>query len=161
MIEFFTIEKNLIARTLNLYDVYGLDDWRGKIFNRLLLSFQEHTPLSLTSGKEYMNLVSIDDIVEAFRITLEEILERDPFYESLGKNRLFAIAGDEIIDLKSLVALMEKVFNKKSQVNWDVFPEPKDRPLGKPIIIGEKLPYWKKKYNLRSYLIENYKNIIT
>lgn len=151
ILEYYRIQKNLNVITLNLYDVYGLDDWRGKIFSILLDSFKNDKPLKLTQGKEYLNHLYIKDVISAYEAALNLIT--NPDYKDHKKYNIFS---NETISLKETVEIMEYVLGKKIEIEWGAFPYPKGRMIEKPFMGNDILPNWQPQFTIEKVLKEEY-----
>ena len=60
--------------TLKLFDTYGIDDPRGKIFNQLENAIKNNKSIKMSQGNQLINLVYISDIVQAYSIALGRLL---------------------------------------------------------------------------------------
>lgn len=62
LIDYYISERNLACLTLKLFDTYGPNDPRKKIFNLVYESAKRGEALGLTGGKQILNLTHIDDV---------------------------------------------------------------------------------------------------
>ncbi len=99
--------------TLKLFDSYGPCDPRQKIIPLLLKTFIEKTHLSMSPGEQLIDLVYIDDIVNAYLVAIERLLHG--CYE---KKEEFAVSSERPIRLKDLVTVFESVTNSNLQIKW-------------------------------------------
>ena len=68
VLRYYTEATPLKAITLELPDTYGPNDPRRKIVSILVESIQKREHISLTAGEQFLDLVHVDDIVDAFRL---------------------------------------------------------------------------------------------
>lgn len=140
IIKFYEEEYGLKCITLKLCDTYGENDNRKKIINLLKQAYIEDKELNMTQGEQYLSLTYIDDIVKGLLLAAEYVMNG----EHCGKT--FFVANKELIKLKDLVKIIEKIGNKKLKINWGSVLY-RDREIMKPYI-GEILPGWKTKINI-------------
>lgn len=136
ILEYYVEAENFNAITLKLFDTYGCDDPRNKILSFFDKISKTGEIIDMTSGEQYMDLVYIDDVVEAF-ISASNLTSND----SKQHKKYFVKTGNTI-KLKDLAALYEKVFNAKLNINWGS-KEYRKREIMKPYEDGETLPNWK------------------
>lgn len=136
ILEYYVEAENFNAITLKLFDTYGCDDPRNKILNLFDRVLKTNETIDMTLGEQYMDLVYIDDVVEAF-ISASNLTSNN----SKQHKKYFVKTGN-IIKLKDLAALYEKVFNVKLNINWGA-KEYRKREIMKPYEDGETLPNWK------------------
>lgn len=151
---FFIKEKGLNSMSLILYDIYGIDDWRGKIFNTIINSLESGVPLNLSSEEIFINLTSIDDIIEGYKKAILILLDKE--YQEKKEFKKYHIFSSETIKLKTLVEILEKAINKKTKVNWNIYQKEKNRSEEKCIAQGEILPFWKNQFLLKTYMDKYY-----
>lgn len=146
ILRFYSEAHGLRFVTLKLYDVYGPQDPRGKIFNLLEQAMTSKIPVALTPGEQRLDLVYIDDVVEAF-CRAAEILEKS----SAGElKECYAVSSGRHISLKQVVQTFERIAGQSVPVIWG----------GKPYRVrevmipwkGESLPGWKARIDLEAGL---------
>lgn len=146
ILKFYTESTPLKAITLKLFDTYGPNDSRSKLLQLLEKSCKTQQPLSMSPGEQRINLVYIDDIVEAFLMAAERNgVQPVHSYED------FAVASQESIGLKDLVLLYERLSGNKVPVNWGCRPYRK-REVMAPWNNGKQLPGWVPKVDIREGL---------
>ena len=64
MLEHF-VQDGLKVVFFILSDSYGLNDPRNKIINLIVKAVQEDKPLKMSGGEQYIDLIHINDIIEA------------------------------------------------------------------------------------------------
>lgn len=109
---YYAEEGMLRVVSLALYDTYGPHDPRPKLLNRLRAAQRTGETLSMSPGEQLIDLVYVDDVVEAF-LAAAEVGEKDrrPFAEH-------AVASGEPVSLRELVAVIEAVTDRPVPVAW-------------------------------------------
>jgi nucleoside-diphosphate-sugar epimerase len=120
--------------TLELYDNYGPNDNRGKLFYWLKKSLSCPEPILLTSGEQRLSYVFIDDIIDAYIVAENYILGKNIFSN-------FAVRHNESFTIQEIVKIYQKIIGKKLNV---VFGgrEYNDREVMEPYDVIPLLPGW-------------------
>lgn len=143
ILKFYLETTPLRAITLKLFDTYGHNDPRPKLFNLLKKVAEENKPLAMSPGEQLIDIVYIDDVVDAFIIAAERLLnEKTKHYEN------FAVSSGSPITLKELVKIYEDVIGKKLPIEWGERPY-RAREVMVPWNRGKRLDGWKAKVNLK------------
>jgi len=137
LIEYYVQAEGFKAITLKLFDTYGETDTRPKLINLLNKFADENTELNMSAGEQFLNLVHIDDVCEAFYVSTGLINARD--YRG---HHSFAVASDRNYRLKEVINLFETVSGKKIKVIWGGKPYRK-REVMSVWDKGLRLPTWK------------------
>jgi nucleoside-diphosphate-sugar epimerase len=130
--------------TLKLNDTYGPNDTRPKIFNLWKKIAETGASLEMSPGEQYMDIVHIDDVVDAY-VRMMELLQEDNKKKFNG--RVFAVSSGDLIKLKDLAVVFEKVTGKKLNILWGKKPYRK-REVMAPWNKGEIVPGWKPKVSI-------------
>lgn len=139
---------NISFINLKIYDTYGPGDFRGKVVQFLLNQNNSKKIIKMGNGDQILNLVYIDDIVNAFNIAIKKILKsKKPFFKT------YSLPGNKKIKLFDLVKLIRKLFYKNLNVAWNVIPNRKREILKNNSNIAS-LPGWKAKVLLENGLIK-------
>ena len=99
--------------TLKLFDVYGPYDARPKLFTLLRKAQQENVPLAVSPGEQLLDLVYVDDVVQAYR-RAARLLEEQP---SIAGN-VYAVSSGVRRTVRDTVAVFEEVSGKPVPVIW-------------------------------------------
>jgi nucleoside-diphosphate-sugar epimerase len=103
------------ALTLILYDSFGRDDPRPKLWTKLL-----HAPsgsrFPLTEGRQYVELVHVDDIARAFMHAAEMLRAGQ------GVNGSFAVRSEERITLREMLERWHRKAGLDLQLDWGAVP---------------------------------------
>lgn len=112
IINYYYAVKNLSCITLRLYDTYGPDDERKKLF-RLLDDLRiTGKELAMSPGEQRLNLVYIDDVVNAYLCAAELILNQAKV------NSVYGVYTNQDYSLQEVVSLYETIHSCKLKINW-------------------------------------------
>jgi len=142
IMRFYVEVTPLRAITLKLFDTYGPDDPRPKLFNLLKKVAEEQKPLSMSPGEQLIDIVYIDDVVDAFMIAAQRLLNN-----MVEKNEEYAVSSGKPIKLRELVEIYEKLIGKKLAIEWGGRPY-RPREVMVPWNKGKLLPGWSVKVGL-------------
>jgi nucleoside-diphosphate-sugar epimerase len=134
--------------TLKLFDTYGPNDHRKKIINLLLNQIKSEQPIKLTPGNQLINLVHVDDIVEAYMVAIELIVKN-----SGEKITEYGVSSNKSISIKSLVKLIEELSGSDLNIIFGGFNY-RNREVFTPWRSFNLLPGWKPKIELDAGLKE-------
>lgn len=151
IIKYYQEAESLCCITLKMYDTYGENDCRNKIINILKRYLKEGKELNMSGGEQYLNLTYIDDVVEAILIATNYLYSKNKTY--CGKT--FFVANNELIKLKDLIKVIEKINKCTLKVNLGKISYRK-REIMYPYI-GEILPGWKSETRLEDGLKKIFK----
>lgn len=143
IITYYLESSPLQVITLKLYDTYGPNDNREKLFSLLRKVEQEKETLRMSPGQQLIDLVYIDDVVEAFRLSAKRLEEGkvDKNYEE------FAVSSGRPIQLKHLVEIYTRTMKKSLKINWGGRPY-RQREVMLPWNKGKRLPGWSPKIRI-------------
>ena len=111
--DYYVDAKGLQALTLYLYDTYGPQDQRRKLFALLNEAAQSGTVLKMSPGEQLLDLLYIDDVTAGFVVAFERLAAA----EAAGHQR-YALASGQPIRLKDLVRLYEEIRGVRVNVEW-------------------------------------------
>lgn len=146
IIKYYVEAENIRCITLKLFDTYGGNDRRPKLINLLNKFADEGTELNMSPGEQILDLVHVEDIVEAYIVA----------YENLNKDlhlrdEKYAVATEERYQLKEIIQLFEEISNKKLNISWGG-REYRKREVMIPWTNYKVLPNWKRKISLKKGL---------
>lgn len=136
--EYFVEAEEFIVVNLLIYETFGEEDNRKKILTLIQNAIQNREKLDITSGNQILDLLHIEDIVEAFLITINHFHQK----KMSGINHFGVFSGEPIklIDLINVLGL-------KNYVNAGALPH-REREVMFPSYPFEKLPGWSPKVTL-------------
>ncbi|HCC31146.1 MAG TPA: NAD-dependent dehydratase [Marinilabiliales bacterium] len=135
ILEFYLESTSLKIITLKLFDTYGPNDSRPKLFN-LLKKSAKKSSLPMSDGKQLLDIVYIDDIINAYMIAAERLLSN-----KAGKHEHYAISSNHPISLRNVIAVYEKTTESKLPIKWGARSY-RPREVMIPWNKGKKLPGW-------------------
>ena len=139
---YYVESKKISAVTLKLFDTYGPNDPRPKLFHLLEKVAREGAVLAMSPGDQPINLVYIDDVVDAFVVAAERIVNLDP-----GINEHYAVSSDEVFKLKDIVNIFSDILGVKLFVEWGGRPY-RTREVMSLWSSGLRLPGWNPKFTI-------------
>jgi nucleoside-diphosphate-sugar epimerase len=130
------------AITLRLFDTYGPDDPRPKLFSALQKSARTKTPLEMSPGDQLIDLVHVEDVAEAYLVAARRLLD------GKGKgHEVYAVSSAKPVRLRDLVAIYQRLTGCSFEVNWGRRPY-REREVMLPWSKGKRLPEWKPRISL-------------
>ena len=142
IIKFYVETSDLKVITLKLFDTYGLDDPRPKLFTLLRKVAQEQTELAMSPGEQLIDLVYIDDVVDGYLLSAKHLMDN----KVLGMEE-YAISSGNPISLKKLVTVYGETIGKPLPIEWGGRPY-RTRESMIPWNKGKRLPGWEPKIGL-------------
>lgn len=133
----------LRALTLKLFDTYGPGDRRGKLFSLLGQAARTGEPLEMSPGEQLLDLVYIDDVVDAF------LLAADCLAETSGPaGQTYAVGSGRPVSLREVVRSYCEIAGVGLDVRWGSRPY-RAREVMIPWSQGTPVPGWTAKISLR------------
>lgn len=142
IIQYYVETSEIKAVTLKLYDTYGSDDPRPRLFSLLNKAAETGEPLDLSTGEQLIDFVYIDDVTEAYVIAAQRLLEG-----AVSQHERYAVSSGHPMQLKKLVKLYVEVTKQAVSVNWGGRPY-RYREVMVPWSKGRSLPGWEPETNL-------------
>lgn len=142
ILQYYTETTPLRTITLKLFDTYGPNDLRPKLFTLLRKVATENQPLAMSPGEQLIDMVYIDDVVDAFVIAAERLLA-----EEGQRHEVYALSSGNPIMLKELVQIYSNVVGKQLPIQWGGRPY-RIREVMVPWNSGKCLPRWKPKVSI-------------
>lgn len=145
--KYYMETSSIRFKTLKLNDTYGPNDPRPKIFNLLKKAADTEKDLNMSPGQQIMDLVYIDDVINAFDILIKWLITKP---ERLSYD-CYAITAGKRYTLKEMVCIYESIINKKLNINWGAKPYRQREPII-PLINFNILPKWNPKVSIEEGL---------
>ena len=147
LLMYYTEIKMIKSISLKLFDTFGSNDLRKKIFYQIndhILRKQDVMDMSF--GEQLINIVHIDDVVEAYKTSIERFAKFEDIYLED-----FDIRSNENIKLKTLVNTYLRFIDNQIKINWGGRSY-RDREIMTPAFMGKILPGWSPKVKLEDGL---------
>lgn len=148
IIRYYVESTPLKVINLKLYDTYGPNDPRPKLFNIIKKAEREQKSLLMSPGEQLIDLVYIEDVVDAFLVAKDMLLE-----ENTIKNEHYMVSSGNPIKLRDLIRIYEKITGKKLNIEWGGLPYRK-REVMVPYTKGNILPGWSPKIDLEKGILK-------
>jgi nucleoside-diphosphate-sugar epimerase len=142
MLAYYMATTPLHAITLKLFDSYGPHDPRPKLFTLLKHAAAEGITLAMSPGAQLIDLVYIEDIVQAYLLAADRLLAG----EVCGHEK-YAVSSGNPVPLRDIVELYSRVTGKKVSIQWGGRPY-RQREVMIPWQNGTPLPLWKPEVDL-------------
>lgn len=120
---------------LKLFDTYGKDDNRPKLMKLLKNCYQNNNHIEMSEGNQLLDLVYIDDVINAY-IRAFELLSEGNIY-----NETYGVSSSQRISLKNLVYKINQISGKDLNVIFGSRPY-RDREVMEPWTTYNTLPGW-------------------
>ena len=128
--------------TLKLFDTYGSEDLRAKVFNMLRRALASRGNLEMSPGEQMLDLVFIDDVIDAYLIAADRLSGG-----SGHVHEIYFVSSDTPIRLKDLVRRFEAEAGGTVPINWGG-KKYRAREVMVPPVCGKRLPGWSPKVEL-------------
>ena len=141
ILRFYVKARGFKVITLKLFDTYGPNDTRPKLFSALKRALSGEK-LMMSPGQQYIDITYIDDVVSAFMTSIKKL-------ETLKSGQMieYAISSKKPIKLKELVRIYKKCVKKELPIVWGARPY-REREVMVPWKKGKTLPGWRPKVSL-------------
>lgn len=137
ILQYYVESSSLKVITLKLFDTYGPNDPRPKLFALLKRLASDNKPLEMSPGEQLIDLVYIDDIVEAFVVAGERLIRNQVI-----AHECYAVSSGNPLALKEIVKAYEEIIGAKLPILWSKRPY-RPREVMEPWNKYKLLPGWK------------------
>lgn len=148
----FYIDTNRIKFcTIQLFDTFGPNDTRPKIFSlwdRIASSGEE---LNMSAGEQIIDISFVDDIISAY-VLLSTHLQNNN--HEIDNGATFVVEAQKRYTLKELAVIYEQVTNCKLNINWGAKAY-RDREVMTPWENGIVVPGWSAKVSVEEGIMRN------
>lgn len=121
---------------LRLFDVYGEDDNRPKLWTLLREIAGTDKHIAVSPGEQLLDLIHISDVCRAYEAAYNAFHSDETI-----KNEIYGVRTGVTVSLKEAVTQMEKASGMKINVDFGA-KRYKDREVMKPCDKYKKLPGW-------------------
>lgn len=136
ILAFYTDATPLRVVTLKLFDTYGPADPRPKLFALLRRITEMQAPLAMSPGEQQIDLVYVDDVVDAFETAAARLLAGE-----VGRHESYAVSSGQPLRLRDLVETYSRITGRTLSVEWGGRPY-RAREVMVPWSGGFALPGW-------------------
>ncbi len=118
IVDYYVQHQNINTITLRLSNTYGIGDPHPRIINLLLDLEKSGKTLDMTTGKQLLSFVHINDVISAYDCALKEISKSS---EKII-HRKYSVTTEKAISLQDLVNLFQKIRGTSININWGKLP---------------------------------------
>lgn len=122
---------------LRLFDVYGEDDKRPKLWNTLKEIAGTGKHLAVSPGEQQLDLIHISDVCTAYETAYYTLLKNETI-----SNETYGVRTGITYSLREAIRLLEECMGKRILVDFGAKPY-KEREVMKPCDKYKYLPKWK------------------
>lgn len=113
LLQYYVEAHGLQTITLKLSDTYGPNDPRPKLMNLLMRVAENMQPLAMSPGEQWVDLVHVDDVVQAYLTAAERLLT-----SAVRGHECYAVSSGQPIQLREMVGLVERALGRSLPINW-------------------------------------------
>lgn len=141
LLHYYVEVHQLRVVTLKLFDTYGAGDNRPKMLNLLKRIANEGTSLGMSPGEQLVDLVYIDDVMDAFMLAAGQLAAQAAGIEEYG------VSSGQPLPLKDIAALYAQVSGKPLHITWGGRPY-REREVMVPWHSYRSVPGWQPQVSL-------------
>jgi nucleoside-diphosphate-sugar epimerase len=144
ILRFYVEAKGVKAITLKLFDTYGPNDTRPKLFHLLEKIARERMALAMSPGEQIIDLVHVSDVVSAFETASNRLMNA-----LVDGHEQYAVSSDTPMSLQAVVRTFERVLGRRLAIEWS------GRPYRAREVLtlwnrGKRLPGWAPAFSLEA-----------
>jgi nucleoside-diphosphate-sugar epimerase len=133
ILTYFRSVRGIRALTLVLYEVFGPNDPRPKLWNKLAKA-ERGSSFPVTEGRQQIEPVHVDDVVRAILLAGESLVRGDTL------EPLYAVRSRERVTLRWLLQAVRERAGLDIQLDWGAVPYSANQVFSP--WMGECLPGW-------------------
>lgn len=141
ILAYYTEATSIKAITLQLFDTYGADDPRPKLFHLLSKTAKNQEVLAMSPGEQLIDIVYIDDVIDAY------LCAKDALDKPLIGQQVYSVSSGKPLPLRELVNTYERELGAKLPIEWRKRPY-RQREVMIPWNKGRSLQGWRPKVSL-------------
>lgn len=136
VLAYYTEAQGLKVSSLILFDTYGPHDPRAKLMALLWKTALTQQPISMSPGEQQIDLVYIDDVIDAFLMAARLLPG-----QAQGHRR-YGVSSGHPLPLKDLVAAFERTTGLSLPIDWGGRPY-RPREVMTTWVPHECVPGWR------------------
>ena len=148
ILKYYTEAEGVRAITLRLYDVYGTNDMRPKLWNTIKKIAGTDEVLNLSPGEQRLDMIFISDVCTAYEKAFSLLIENKNV-----KNETYGVYSGNRMSLKEIVELYRTLLDKPVNIVYGGKPY-KTREVMEPTSRLLVLPGWLPFVSLEEGLIK-------
>ncbi len=142
LLRYYVDATPLRAVTVKLFDTYGPRDPRQKLFTLLRRVAAAGEPLDMSPGEQLIDLVYIDDVVDAFIGAAALLLAG-----TIDRHESYAVSSGAPLRLRDLVEIYGRIIGNSLPIRWGGRPY-REREVMIPWNSGRTMPGWSPRVGL-------------
>ena len=142
IVQFYVDAYGLRHVNLRLFDVYGEDDKRPKLWNALRDIAGTDKHIAVSPGEQLLDLIHISDVCTAYEAAFFALIE-----DASIMNKVYGVRTGVTHSLKEAIMVLENALGNKINVDFGAKPY-KEREVMKPKSDYELLPNWSYRISL-------------
>lgn len=151
----YYIDTNQIRfTTIRLFDTYGENDTRPKIFNLWDKYAKSGEVLEMSPGDQLMDISYIDDIIDAYGALIKQVSSASTIIKN---GSVFSVCAEKRYTLKELAKIFEESTSQKLNINWGG-RQYREREVMVPWDKGKSVPGWKPIYSIQDGIRKVFKS---
>ena len=151
LLAYYLEAKDFRAINIKLFDTYGPNDTRPKLFSLLRMAARTGEVLRMSPGEQLLDLVYIDDVLDAFLLAMERLLK-------VEKAESYSVSSLERISLRELINIYIETVGRPVSVKWGGQPY-RSREVLVPWTDHRPVSGWQPRVCLREGIIRMEKDI--
>jgi CDP-paratose synthetase len=145
LLAYYTDIGLVCAVSVVISDTYGPGDNRPKILNIIKQATKTGEKVAFSSGEQVYDVIYIDDLVSAFRMAGEQLLQ------GVYQNAVFQAVPESPLSLRETVEKLLQVNGLKLNAGWGERPVP-EREIREKIRLYPTVPNWEPQISLEEGL---------
>lgn len=146
IVKFYVEAHGFRHINLRLFDVYGEDDKRPKLWTLLRDIAGTDKSLDISAGEQLLDMVHVDDVARAYEAAYYHLKDNPEV-----TNEIFGVYTGQMKSLKEIVSLYNLIIGKPMILKWGARPY-KQREVMIPYNKYKRLPNWNALINLKNGL---------
>jgi len=143
LLQYYVEAHQIRVVNLELFDTFGPDDRRGKLFSLLERLRSGGDTIGMSPGNQRLDPVYIDDVVEAFIIALERLRSG-----AVQAQETYSVCSGNPVQLRELVRIYEDESGSTLKIEWGGRAY-RAREVMEPWSRGAVLPGWSPQISLQ------------
>jgi nucleoside-diphosphate-sugar epimerase len=117
ILQFYLETTPLRVITLKLFDSYGANDPRQKLFSLLGKVADRQETFAMSPGEQKINLVHVEDIIDAYLIASDRLE-----FGLNSSHEIYAVSSESILTLQEIVSIYEEEIGRSLPIRWGEKP---------------------------------------
>lgn len=113
ILQYYVEARGMKAITLKLFDTYGPNDPRPKLFHLLEKIAREGNTLAMSPGEQLIDLVYIDDVIDFFILAAKSLMAG-----KVDMHECYAVTSGKPVKLRDLVEIYSQATGNKLLIEW-------------------------------------------